>query len=409
MTRRPSLGAVSTTAAATTLRGMAWEHDRGVRPLIAATREWRTTHPTADISWNARPLKDFEDQPLEQLAERYDLVLIDHPFTQTAAESGLITAVDDWADATYLADQRDNSVGPSFSSYSWNDQQWALAIDAACQVSAVREDMWDAAGLGTLPSTWDDVADLTDELAARRQVAIPLNPNHAYCVFLALGSALGGNGFWPTGRRIDDDVAADALARLKEISGALHPESGRMDPIAASERMASTDEIVYVPLMFGYSNYARKGYRTFRLRFGNAPARGSVLGGVGIAVSERSEHQQLAADFARFVASAGVQSSTYLHAGGQPGHGHAWASHEGDDVVGGFFTGTIDTMCQAVMRPRVSGHRRFQELAGELIHAFLWTEQFGIRQCIERYQDLTTALLGAEHTGGATHDNTEVV
>ena len=33
------------------------------------------------------------------------------------------------------------------------------------------------------------------------------------------------------------------------------------DPIGISDRMSSTDEIVYVPLMFGYSNYARAGFR----------------------------------------------------------------------------------------------------------------------------------------------------
>ena len=123
-----------------TLRGMAWDHPRCKDPLTVISAKWSRPNNTRVI-WDARPLKDFEDQVLEELAAVYDLILIDHPFTQTAAKSGLITAVNDWTDQAYLADQELNSVGPSFSSYSWAGKQWALAIDAACQVSAVREDL----------------------------------------------------------------------------------------------------------------------------------------------------------------------------------------------------------------------------------------------------------------------------
>jgi multiple sugar transport system substrate-binding protein len=381
------------------LRGMAWEHDRSLLPLAAATRAWRAAHPGADIAWAARPLKAFEDQPLEQLAADYDLILIDHPLCGAAAGSGLVAAVDDWADAAYLADQRANSVGPSFASYSWDGRQWALAIDAACQVSAVREDLWDAAALGPVPDGWEAAAELVAGHGARGRVAIPLNPTHAYCAFLAVGCALAGGRFWPPGGDLDPDAAAAALALLRRLAPGLHPRSPAMDPIAASELMAGGDEVAYVPLLFGYSNYARAGYRRARLRFGNAPrgpagTRGSVLGGVGIAVSARSRDLALAADFARFVASPQVQATTYVNAGGQPGHAAAWSSPAADEQVGGFFSGTIATMRGAFTRPRSAGHRRFQQLAGELVHSFLWADRLGVRECVERLRGLAATLLG---------------
>ena len=74
------------------LHGMAWDHPRGRDPLLAVSAEWSKAHGPP-VTWDARPLKDFEDQALEELATAYDLVLIDHPFTQTAANSGLIVAV----------------------------------------------------------------------------------------------------------------------------------------------------------------------------------------------------------------------------------------------------------------------------------------------------------------------------
>src|SRR5512134_1806994 len=145
--------------AAIALRGMAWDHPRARDPLEAISTAW-TRRSGIPVEWNARSLKEFEDQPLEELATRHDLVLVDYPFMGVAAASGLIVAVDDWADAAYLADQRTHGVGPSFRSYTWEGRQWALAIDAACQVSAVREDLWRAAGRGPLPGTWAEVAAL---------------------------------------------------------------------------------------------------------------------------------------------------------------------------------------------------------------------------------------------------------
>src|SRR6266853_3615134 len=135
------------------LRGMAWDHPRARGPLEVISAEW-SREGGASIAWDARPLKDFEDQPLEELATAYDLILIDHPFVGFAATSKLLLPVEDWVDAAYLADQAANSVGPSYPSYTWEGKQRALAIDAACQVSALRDDLWSAASFGSLPDTW---------------------------------------------------------------------------------------------------------------------------------------------------------------------------------------------------------------------------------------------------------------
>lgn len=384
--------------ASVALRGMAWDHPRARDPLEVITEHW-TRKAGASVQWDARPLKDFEDQPLEELATAYDLVLIDYPFMGVAARSGLIVPVDDWVSAAYLTDQAANSVGPSFASYTWAGKQWALAIDAACQVSAVREDLWEAAGAGTLPRTWDEVARLAaDRRYPAGSVAMPLNPNHAYCAFLSVGIGLAGPDFWPSGGNVQQDAATEALEFLRRLARDLYPDSRFEDPIGISDRMTGTDEIIYVPLMFGYSNYARTGFRDCVLRFGNAPrggsgAIGSVLGGVGMALSSRSESPDVAAALAREIASPAVQSGIYVRAGGQPGHGAAWESPEANALTGGFFRNTRATMEQAFMRPRVVGHRQFQPLAGELIHSCLWTDRLPVRECLGGFGKLADSLL----------------
>ncbi|MBI2994502.1 MAG: extracellular solute-binding protein [Gammaproteobacteria bacterium] len=380
------------------LRGMAWDHPRARGPLEAISADW-SKRRGIPVEWDARPLKDFEDQPLAELATAYDLVLLDYPFAGTAATSGLIVPVNEWVDEPYLADQAAHSVGPSYASYTWGGKQWALAIDAACQVSADREDLWHGAALGKLPETWAEVAELAMERSnAPSKVGMPLNPNHAYCAFLSVGVSLAGRQFWPAGGSVDPLAGVEALDFLRQISRDLHPASRTDDPIAMSDRMSVTNEIVYVPLMFGYSNYARPGFRAQGLRFGNAPRGvggeiGSVLGGVGLALSSYSAIRDAAAELARQIASPEAQSGIYAESGGQPGHAAAWESPRVNRQAGDFFISTRQTIDCAFVRSRVPGHRRFQQRAGELIHRFLWSGETAPRKCLAGFGYLVETLL----------------
>jgi multiple sugar transport system substrate-binding protein len=380
------------------LRGMAWDHPRARDPLAAISAAWSKERGIS-MQWDARPLKDFEDQPLEELATAYDLVLMDYPFVGTAATSGLISPVNDWADERYLEDQAAHSVGPSYPSYTWGGKQWALAIDAACQVGAVRDDLWAILERQSLPDTWAQVAELARELQDRpARVAIPLNPNHAYCAFLALGLGIAGEDFWPAHRHVHPEAGRQSLELLRALTRWIHPASRSDDPIGISDRMSRSNEIVYVPLMFGYSSYSRVGFRNHTLRFLDAPRgesqmRGSVLGGVGLALSSRSRNPAMASNLAKRIAASEVQSSLYADAGGQPGHRAAWDSAHVNAQTRDFFTATRRTMEQAFVRPRVPGHRRFQPLAGELVHRTIWTAGLSADACLQEWQRLEDALL----------------
>ena len=46
---------------------------------------------------SSRSLEAFGDQPLEDVADQYDLIVIDHPFCGRAERTGCLTPLDDAA------------------------------------------------------------------------------------------------------------------------------------------------------------------------------------------------------------------------------------------------------------------------------------------------------------------------
>ena len=358
-----------------TLTGVSWDHPRGHDPMMATAEAYMRSHPDVRIVWETRSLKDFGDYPIERLAERYDLILVDHPFAGTAASTRCLLPVDDHVAADYLADQEAGSVGPSYASYLYAGHLWALPVDAAGQVSALRPDLLDRPE----PGNWEEVIDLArDQRAmAKPLVAIPLVPTDAVVSFFSICASLGTRPFSGSSGVVERPVGEEALAILKRLAALAHPASLGWNPISTLDRMSETDEIAYAPLLFGYSNYARPGFRHHLIRFTNVPRdgyglpQGAVLGGVGLAVSARSANPREAFAYARFVADPGTQRTTYFQAGGQPGHRSAWTDETVNAAANGFFLDTLETLDHAYLRPTHAGYPTFQEEAGSIIHACL--------------------------------------
>ncbi|MGH3144381.1 MAG: ABC transporter substrate-binding protein [Rubrobacter sp.] len=356
------------------LRGMAFDHPRNFAPLKATAAAYGDEGTGVEVAWDARSLKDFEDYPVERLAERYDLFVMDHPFVGTGVQNGVLLPLDEFLPEGYLADQEQNSVGPSYRSYTWEGRQWALAVDAASQVSAYRPDLLDEAG-GRVPATWDEVFALAESLSGGRKIGLSLNPTHSYCSFLTLCANLAGDGFWQEGSGVDAAVAGEALEILHRLARVAYEASLALDPIKVSELMARGDEIVYAPLLFGYATYARPDLVPQALRYAGIPSTGepagAVLGGVGLAVSALSAHREEAAGYAAYVAGETIQKGLYFDSGGQPGHRSAWV----DDGINGrsnhFFRDTLATLDLAYLRPRYPGFPAFQRRAGACVHRFL--------------------------------------
>jgi len=352
---------------AITLRGITWDHPRGLQPLAASIGPYADASGVR-VTWDARSLKAFGDAPIDALAEEYDLLIIDHPHVGQAAESGCLLPLDAWIAPDVLGALAGQSAGPSHESYTYNGHQWALALDAAAQTSAFRPDLLDA----PLPATWDDALALARRLdGTGRFVAMPLVPTDCICSFLTLCASQGsppGQG----GEMVEPAVGARALRWLADLCAVSHLASLDWNPIALLDHMSRADEVAYCPLTFCYTNYARDGYAPHLVRFADIPGvRGALLGGAGFAVSARCAHPRAAIDYGVWLCSAAVQRTLIVEQGGQPGNAAAWTDPDANRLTHDFFRDTFATIRAAYVRPRHAGFVRFQEAAGRVIHAML--------------------------------------
>ena len=348
------------------MRGMTWNHSRGYDPLVAASAAWQA-RTGQEIVWDQRSLQDFESYPVEDLARRYDLIVIDHPHVGQVADRGCLVALDTAVDAATLAGIAAGSVGGSYESYHWNGHQWALPVDAAAQVQA-----WVPSRIGAPVADWTALA----ALAAEGGASLPLRPPHSLMSLFTL-CGLTGVALTPE----DDDLFPAETARaydlLAAFAGRVDPAAYEMDPIAMFEDMARPDSrLAVVPLIYGYVSYAIAGFRPELIRFADIPAldhgpSGSTLGGTGMAVSAYASDPAGAAAFAAWVSGGAVQRDLVAPHGGQPGHADAWSADSVNAATHDFYRATRATLDRAWIRPRHHGYMAFQHAASERLNAAL--------------------------------------
>ena len=362
-----------------TLKGLTWDHPRGYAPLLGGIPEYEAHNPGIKVHWDRRTLREFGEAPLEQYLDRYDLLIVDHPFVGfAAAHDALVDLAPALSEAEKLHFAAD-SVGPSWQSYWYGGGLCALPIDAATQVASYRPDLL-AALSPAVPNTFDEVLKLGGKARkAGKYIAVPACPTDAISLFFTLSANLGYPILEEAEPFVDESVAAEILDRLHALIEVAHPQSVEWNPIQLYDFMISRSDAVYCPYGFGYSNYSRVG-NPVRLKFTNAPAAGNrgsagtMLGGTGIAISKLTRDPSEAIAYAKWLVSPEHQRGTYFRAGGQPASLAAWTDPSINAMADGFFAGTLQTLQTAYVRPRFDGFVRFFEAAGIEINRCLLGE-----------------------------------
>lgn len=337
------------------LRGLAWDHRRCWGPLDASIAPYCAAHSGIEIEWDRRSLYEFGEGAIDPVLAAYDLVVFDHPFIGDVARGRLMVPFDDYLSADQLSSFERDSVGSSWQSYGKDGYQWALPIDAACQVASYRPDLM--SHYGRLPSSLNEVLELGRGLRRDgKWLGLPLVPTDAMCTLLTLTDPQeDGDEFFAA------DEVVWAIEQLRQLAALSHPNSPKWNPIRCYDHMIANDDVVYVPFAFGYVNYASKADAP-HLLFADVPtaaSAGALLGGAGVGVSAQSKYRQAAIDYALFLCSPDYQRGDYLTSGGQPGSLSAWNDEAVNGSTRDFFKSTLRTIQSSYLRPTHSGFITF--------------------------------------------------
>ncbi|KAB0570680.1 extracellular solute-binding protein [Brucella pituitosa] len=349
------------------IKALTWDHPRGYNALAAASKLPDVINAGLEIHWEKQPLEGFESHPIADLCARYDLVVLDHPHVGEALAGDCLLSLEDVFGAETVAELGKASIGPSLTSYRFAGKHWALPLDAATQVMALRPDL-----VEDVPTTWDDVARLSRDTG---KVALSIAGPHACLSFLSIAAAFGE----PPAEKDPDILVSENVGRkvydLMAELAARSPASVRhKNPIGILGHMAEHDDVALCPLVYGYVNYAapQSGQA---IAFHNAPrARadgrpGSTLGGTGIGVSRRAHITSSLKAHLLWLMSREAQSGFIPDHEGQPSRRDAWHDEPVNRRWGNFYRNTADTLEQAYVRPRHDGYITFQGKASALLGA----------------------------------------
>lgn len=343
-------------------RALTWDHPRGFNALDAAVKGLPNG---LVLHWDKQPLAGFEEHSIDELCAEYDLIVLDHPHIGEAVKQNCLLPLDAVFDESTLAEISQQTVGASFRSYTYAGRQWALPLDAAAQVMASRLDLMN----GVIVDTWEDVIGLTN----RYPVALSLAGPHAILTLFSIAVSLGAEP--GTGQRLfPPKLGESAMGILNAVYKQTSVATHQLSPIDILELMATSDELAFCPLIYGYVNYAIKFDPSRRpVSFSNAPRmggssiRGSILGGTGIGLSKQCEVSPELLSHLLWLMSVEAQTTFIPAHDGQPSSRAAWTDPNVNGSWGNFYLSTLETVEHAYVRPRYAGYIDFQRRAAQIV------------------------------------------
>ena len=165
--------------------------------------------------------------------------------------------------------------------------------------------------------------------------------------------------------------------------------------------MRSSDDIAYVPLVYGYVNYSAVDSPGARVRFIDAPAAvrggrpGSTIGGTGIALSSRTQVTPALVAHLSWLLSEAAQEGFIPEHDGQPSRVSAWDADAVNAASTDFYRGTRRTLDASWVRPRFAGYTAFQSEASALIRDGLGDAGFDPAVTLARLETAYRAALAS--------------
>jgi multiple sugar transport system substrate-binding protein len=267
------------------LRGITWDHSRALPPLVATAQRFEELHPNIHVHWQKRSLHAFGHANVAELAEQFDIVVIDHPWAGYSVDRKVFLNLFDHFEQSFLQQLTTETVGKCAESYLFDGNWLAIPIDAASPAASYRPDLLRDSDV---PRTWQQLIDI----ASRGSVIMPAFHVDLLLHLVMLAATLDEQALFTNDECwCTEDLLSQAMDLLATLMSHLPKQCYEMNPIAVYESMSRRDEHSYCPFAYTYNNYARADFARSRLRFLNPvelPSRG-MLRGVSPQRLKRSE------------------------------------------------------------------------------------------------------------------------
>ncbi|HET9974633.1 MAG TPA: extracellular solute-binding protein [Streptosporangiaceae bacterium] len=210
--------------------------------------------PAPAVSWDRQSLADLEARPVTELAQQYDVMIIDHPGLGAAIAAAAIQPLRRLVPRDVEDERKATSFVPTWDSYVAGGQPWALPVDAATQASVYRPDLLPGA-----PGSWAEVP----ALARERRVALCLGGPHAFLAVLGMcapGESRPDRELLPAARDLlpavrdllSAESAVTAIELLRAVRRYADREVSAGDPIAVHEAMAASADLAYCAFLAAF-------------------------------------------------------------------------------------------------------------------------------------------------------------
>ena len=367
-----ALGPVIDKKAKVLLRGITWDNSRGYDPMAVTSQRFHDFNPHVDFVWDRITLGGFINYPITKLAKDYDLLVFDCPWLEVIASQKLFLPMDDYLPKKYMENQKNNTVGLSYHSYTYANKQWGLAIDAVAPIASYRPDVFKQHHL-KLPKKWRDVLALSKVIP----ITFPTDPPNNVLNLCMLCYAHGHPPYKTNHQVVSRSVGVRVLEQLQQIASVMPKKHFGLNPIDIYTIMSNSNDIGYCPFAYGYNNYSRRGFSKHTIEFidvvtlDNGSPCPTAIGGAGLGVSANTKHPKIAMEYAQYVVGENCQKTLYVDNGGQPGHLQAWLDPDANRRCLNYFENTLPALQRAWLRPFYSGYVTFQHKVGTMLGEYL--------------------------------------
>lgn len=287
--------------------------------VTAITKEFQDKNPTIEVKPTFVPYEALEQKILTSAASGgYDVVAIDAPWTAKFAKAGIVKEVTD----KLSAEDRKDIFDGALSAVEYQGKLYGMPWLNDTKFLFYNKEMLEKAGITAPPKTWDELLNQAKVLKEKKIVEYPIvwswkQAEALVCDYTSISESFGGKMIGQDGKpTLNDEQNKKSLdfmvASLKD--GISNPKSIEFleEDVRGTFSSGKAAFALNWTYMYNMANDPKESHVAGKV--GIAPSPGtqavesaSVNGGMGLAITKGSKHEDAAWKYIQFLSSKEIQ------------------------------------------------------------------------------------------------------